>query len=387
MSLNKRIQILLAFLVGVPFLLLLFESYRNGRASLLQQMRSDAVHTAQFQSALVNDLFSLPRQTAKDLARILAVDDKLSQETIKTLLRRTLQETKETEGFSVALFDGRGPGRPFIPYVCWKNGKVEEMFLEAEAYGYLKQPWATRPVAEKRGIWSDPYFDQGGGETLMITYSTPILREGRIVGLVTADVALDQMVARLAGLKPGGSGHVYMVSPEGAVLAHPTLGKLLDTGMGKDSPDLGVLKSMLAHEGEDTTSAKDPLTKQQAWLVEVPLANLATQMGGPGWSLIVSWPEEMRTKPLSDMGKRFLVLYLALGGAALLFLNRSLNDMISQPIARLVKQAQHFAHGDFGDLGHPPEEAPELRDLGLAVQQLGATLKEGHSPKPPKAGA
>ena len=61
--------------------------------------------------------------------------------------------------------------------------------------------------------------------------------------------------------------------------------------------------------------------------------------------------------------------------------------MISQPIARLVKQAQHFAHGDFGDLGHPPEEAPELRDLGLAVQQLGATLKEGHSPKPPKAGA
>ncbi len=154
MSLNKRIQILLAFLVGVPFLLLLFESYRNGRASLLQQMRSDAVHTAQFQSALVNDLFSLPRQTAKDLARILAVDEKLSQETVKTLLRRTLQETKETEGFSVALFDGRGPGRPFIPYVCWKNGKVEEMFLEAEAYGYLKQPWAT-PAGLRRAEHRD----------------------------------------------------------------------------------------------------------------------------------------------------------------------------------------------------------------------------------------
>ena len=116
MSLNKRIQILLAFLVGVPFLLLLFESYRNGRASLLQQMRSDAVHTAQFQSALVNDLFSLPRQTAKDLARILAVDDKLSQETIKTLLRRTLQETKETEGFSVALSVGAGRQRTSVSH-------------------------------------------------------------------------------------------------------------------------------------------------------------------------------------------------------------------------------------------------------------------------------
>ncbi len=387
MSLKKRIQILLAFLVGVPFLLLLFESYRNSRASLLQQMRADAMHTAQLQSALVNDLFAVPRQAAKDLARAVAVDEKMSPATLKALVRRTLQETKETTGFCVAIYDGMGKGRPFIPYACWKDGALEEKLLDDQTYGFTQQARHIRSVVEKRGTWSNAYYDHGGGEALLITYSTPILREGRVIGLATTDVSLDQMVARLVRLRPGGSGHVYLVSPAGTVVAHPTLGKLFGTAGGQGASELGPLKAMLQKAGDDAVSARDPFTQKQAWMVEVPLVNLTADMGGPAWSLIVSWPEEVRAKPLADMGKRLLVLYLALGGAAMLFLNRAMNDLISRPIGRIVRQAQRFARGDFGDLTHPPEEAPELRELGLVVQQLGGSLKNSKSTGKPGADA
>ena len=42
MSLRKRIQILLAFLVGLPLLLLLYESYQTGRKTLVAEMTQEA---------------------------------------------------------------------------------------------------------------------------------------------------------------------------------------------------------------------------------------------------------------------------------------------------------------------------------------------------------
>jgi sigma-B regulation protein RsbU (phosphoserine phosphatase) len=376
MSLKKRIQILLVFLVGVPFLLLLYESYRTGRSTVLRQMRADAVHTAHLQAAQLEELFTGPRLAAESVARALACDATLDPQRVKALLRQTLQESEGTFGMAVAL---PGGGSPFIPYVCRSAGGLQERDLAGPGYDWRGQEWFSRPMAEERPVWTHPYFDRGGGEVLMITFATPIRREGRLVGVATADLSLDGMVERLRALKPGGDGQAFLVNQDGGLLAHPALGKLDDPGSGRGLPRLGALKSMLEHKGEDALSAKDPFSRRASWLVEVPLRALEPRRGGQAWSLVVSWPERLRTQPLADLGKRFLVLYLALGGAALLFLNRSLDDLVSRPVARLAAQARSFASGDFRPLRQPPEEAHELQELGQAIQSLGKTL-EGQAP-------
>jgi sigma-B regulation protein RsbU (phosphoserine phosphatase) len=376
MTLKKRIQVLLVFLVAVPFLLLLGETYRHGRGTLLRQMREDATHTAKLQAALLDSTFEGPRQAAEGIARDLATRPELDPAAVRALLRATLEQTPGAYGFAVALPDGGGNGKPFVPYVFHDHGRPREASLDSSDYGFWRQEWYARPMAERRSLWSRPYLDRGGGEVPMITFACPIRRDGRIIGLATADISLEKMVATLRQLKPGGNGHVYLVSRDGAVLAHPKLPTLDDPGIATGVPRLGELQGMLDRAGEDTMSTRDPFTHQQAWLVEVPLAPLAQERGGMGWSLIASWPEEVRTRPLADLGKRFLVLYFALGGAALLFLDRSLNDLVSRPISRLAAQARRFAAGDFTELGHPTGEMAELEDLGQALQTLGGAMKD-----------
>ena len=71
MTLRKRIQILLAFLVGVPLLILLVESYQAGRKTLLTQMKQEALQTARLETAEMDLTFDPPRLIAEGVIRAL----------------------------------------------------------------------------------------------------------------------------------------------------------------------------------------------------------------------------------------------------------------------------------------------------------------------------
>ena len=60
-----------------------------------------------------------------------------------------------------------------------------------KAHDYSKDDWYSVPVNTKKGFWSEPYFDAGGGEAQMITYGVPlILNDSLIVGVITADLEI-----------------------------------------------------------------------------------------------------------------------------------------------------------------------------------------------------
>jgi hypothetical protein len=60
------------------------------------------------------------------------------------------------------------------------------------AYDINAQSWLSIPLAQGSAVWSDPYFDAGGGEIWMQTYSVPIEKDGKIVGLATTDIRVKQ---------------------------------------------------------------------------------------------------------------------------------------------------------------------------------------------------
>jgi len=88
------------------------------------------------------------------------------------------------------------PGRPgelpkFCPYVYRKNGQFVEENLAKPGYDYANAEWFTKPRKKKKPVWSEPYFDEGGGEIWMITYSVPIyldLGDTEFYGVVTSDL-------------------------------------------------------------------------------------------------------------------------------------------------------------------------------------------------------
>lgn len=377
MSLRKRIQILLGILVGIPLVLLLGESYRAGRTTFLRQLKLESLQIARLEAARIDLTFDPPRLVAEGMARGLSLSESLRGDEIRELVRRTLHENPGMYGTGVFLDPRLTPLGRFAPYAFRRNGQETEITIP---YEYTQWDWYRLPVVAGRQLWSKPYFDEGGGGTLMVTCSVPIRRAGRIVGVATVDLDLEGLVSHLRQIRPGGGGSIYLASPEGNIVAHPDLKILVDLG---GVAKLGGLYGLMKAKGDDMTEMKDPVSGRNAWIVETAIDSLSEARGGQDWSAIVSWPLDARLAPLSEFARRMLVLYLFLGGAALLFLNRSFEQVISRPLRRLSEQARRYARGDFSRRSPGDEEAAELKELSRALEKLGETLeKQDRSSKP-----
>jgi hypothetical protein len=49
-----------------------------------------------------------------------------------------------------------------------------------------------KPIDTKLPYWTAPYFDTGGGEIWMKTYSYPIIVNNKVIAVATTDLAVDQ---------------------------------------------------------------------------------------------------------------------------------------------------------------------------------------------------
>ena len=63
--------------------------------------------------------------------------------------------------------------------------------LRCRPYNIESQEWVTAPLAANAGVWTDPYFDAGGGEIWMITRSVPLRDAQGIFAIVTTDLPVD----------------------------------------------------------------------------------------------------------------------------------------------------------------------------------------------------
>ena len=57
-----------------------------------------------------------------------------------------------------------------------QNGGIDFANLDSDDYRYPLQDWYQIPSILHKTIWSDPYFDEGGGNIIMSTCSVPFYR-------------------------------------------------------------------------------------------------------------------------------------------------------------------------------------------------------------------
>ena len=111
--------------------------------------------------------------------------------------QRVVRDNPVVVGSTIALVPGYNPKAPlYAPYVTrdLQTGEIRTLSLASEAYDYPSQEWFTKPLEPdyQVGYWSEPYFDEGGGDILMTTFSMPVRdAAGRIAAVVTADISLD----------------------------------------------------------------------------------------------------------------------------------------------------------------------------------------------------
>ena len=102
-----------------------------------------------------------------------------NKEELLLLLRTVVEDNPEIYGAAIA-FEPHGSGKQslhFAPYFFKCDGYVEFTDLAKESYRYAHINWCRIPRELNRPAWSEPYYDEGGGNILMATYSVPFYKK------------------------------------------------------------------------------------------------------------------------------------------------------------------------------------------------------------------
>ncbi len=94
-------------------------------------------------------------------------------------------------GSTVTLLDANGKATT-SPYWYRSGSSLTNKELVSPSYNIDNQTWLRKPIDLKAPYWTEPYFDQGGGDIWMRTYAVPILVNGRVIAVATTDLAVEK---------------------------------------------------------------------------------------------------------------------------------------------------------------------------------------------------
>ncbi len=109
----------------------------------------------------------------------------------------------------------------FSPY-SWqdRDGKIASKQLGDDAYRYHEMEWYKVASETAKPHWSEPYYDKGGGEVMMCTYSKPIVdTAGKVIAVITSDVSLERLKRHVETIHPYTNSYAVLVSAKGSPLA------------------------------------------------------------------------------------------------------------------------------------------------------------------------
>lgn len=136
-----------------------------------------------------------------------ALTDTLSHpEVLNAYIRKMLDTNPTIIDAGMAFVSDYYPakGHWFEPLIARRtDGSYEEMVLGSESHDYFQTDWFQKGLQAEEGYWSEPYFDESGGRTTLVSYSFP-LRDpsGTTVGVVVADLSLAWLTEMIVGVQP-----------------------------------------------------------------------------------------------------------------------------------------------------------------------------------------
>lgn len=233
-------------------------------------------------------------------------------------------------------------------YSFERNRQLITKPLGGPEYDYFKMDWYRMPKLLKRPVWTEPYMDKGGGDTMMCTYSTPIFQnrggERAFIGVLTMDVSLAGFNKIVKGVSLFETGYGFLLSGSGQIIASPfpemNNKNILDLAVaGKGKETQSAIREMLS--GEEGFSGMDGLhTKNAASYISY------APVGSTGWSFGIIF---LQKELFADMFT-FLKIMSWMWGVSifiLLITTILITRRLTRPIVRLVQAAKKIGQGDF----------------------------------------
>ncbi len=344
--------------------------YQFSRDEILERVRLESRDTI---NGVVNNLehwLHSVQSSTLFLARILE-QRQYSPEGLNQLLRDVVVNEEYIYGATIALNPKLDNNTSFAPYYYRKDGVISYVDMAKSDRDYWRKNWYTKAVEAAKPIWIEPYFDDGGGEVLMTTFSVPVYHitsdgERILYAVVTADVALEKLHIYLQQLRLGESGRSVLISRTGVILS-------------SDKPD-SIMENYLdamstSHDRASWQRSFNAVLNGETLVFPIKCpARLGrcsthfTTLASTGWPVAILYSQNEILAPVKDY-----TIKAVLTGLITLMLMALAISIVSRRLTRqLVALAEASKSIARGELDVPLPRAEGKDEVAMLVQSFGA---------------
>jgi sigma-B regulation protein RsbU (phosphoserine phosphatase) len=335
--------------ISLIFSLIFGYNYLYSRRILLKNVEHNARNLALATTNRIDKILRSVEVATMNLATFLQQSDYADEERLLGLIRAFVESNPEIYGSNIA-FEPYAYDKNslyFSPYFYKSGDEIEFTYIGGQGYHYFYWTWYQIPKELNRPVWSEPYYDEGGGNIIMCTYSVPLYKsvsgEKEFLGILTADISLEWLQEIVSSIKIFESGYGCLVSRNGTIVTHPSRELIMNEtifSVAEAREDL-----QLREIGREMIQGKTgfvPFTsivdERKCWMVYSPVPST-------GWSLAVIYPQDELMADVTNLNRTVFMLFLV--GFFLLLGVIVLNARsITKPLRILARATKVISTGD-----------------------------------------
>jgi len=341
-SLATHLSLWIISLGTLIFIAVLSTNYFLSRF-LLEDYVSDLAKTKTSSTVRkIETTFNTVSSNADSLASVISTSD-ITEKQIHQTINAFLKTNTDIFGMTVALephtlIDSIGD---FSPYYYRKENGIAFSDLADSNYQYKNWAWYSEPKKRNTPVWSEPYLDEGGGNVLMTTYSTPIyLADNKtFAGIATADIELLWLDEVTKELKIGETGFGFILSSKDTVIAHPdkslNMKKLNQTKVNPQNWQ----KYLDSKKKSSTVYLRSPCNYRDG---DCRIA--IETLGRTGWKVIIILPEQELIAEINSLTIKISIIAVV-GLLILLLVVILITRHLTSPLAKLASATQDIGAG------------------------------------------
>lgn len=379
-GLTLRIIIYILTSVTIVFGLIYRLNYISSKEILENQIEQSANYlrssTVQNVEKVLSSIEKVPQSIAQSIESSYYTEDEMHN-----LLVEMLNRNKDIFGISIA-FEPNAYYKDkefFAPYIRRDSSKIKYMVLGGKDYNYFFMDWYQIPKECDTLTWSEPYFDEGGGNIAMTTYSVPFYKkiDGEKIfnGVVTADVSLEWLQKTISSIKVLETGYGILISKTGRVVTHPISKYIMNESVFSIADDLNSPE--MREMGRKMISGEIGSFKMDIRNLKngKPSRTYYAPITLNGWSIGIIYPEDELMQDVTKLNKN--VLFMGIAGLVLImlvviFISRN----ITKPIRLLTDATQEFANGNFNVELPDIQSKDEIGHLSITFKHMRDDLKQ-----------
>ena len=208
-TIKNKLLVLTFFSVSISFLILGFYNTYNNYSSEYNLIKQKELDLAQETSKSINNYL----QSKIDIVE--AVAHEVSSLNLDVKNKEIIDKLRlgNLSGKFSGLYLGIEENGNFLQY--------DATFRTPQTHDYdsRKRPWYKKAVETNKVGISDHYIDYST-KKLVISVSAPIKKDGKIIGVIGSDIALDTVVNTVLNINLNEEGFAYLTDFEGKTIIH-----------------------------------------------------------------------------------------------------------------------------------------------------------------------